>query len=71
MGLVMFSQWRVIKAHMELLKYDSHRQLLRTANSPALLKEKCDAVHLYHLFSATAHDVVQILTGLCMAALPI
>jgi len=54
----MFSQWMVIRAHMELLKYDSHRQLLKTTNSLALLKEKCDAVHFYHPFNATAHNVV-------------
>jgi len=57
-GLVMFSQWMVIRAHMELLKYDSHRQLPKTTNSLALLKEKCDAVHFYHPFNATAHNVV-------------
>lgn len=58
MGLMMFSQWMVIRVRMELLKYDSHRQLLRTSSSLALLKEKRDAVYLYHLFNATGHDVV-------------
>lgn len=57
-GLMMFSQWMVIRVRMELLKYDSHRQLLRTSNSSALLKEKRDAVQLCHLFNATAQDVV-------------
>ncbi len=56
-GLMMFSQWMVIRVCMELLKYDSHGQLLRTSSSLALLKEKHDAVHLYHLFNAAAHDV--------------
>lgn len=57
-GLMMFSQWMVIRVCLELLKYNSHRELLRTSSSLALLEEEHDAVNIYHLFNPKAHDVV-------------